>query len=170
VADKKKSDPKSTGPVRVHGETVITERMRSKNGKVLPRHTTHHAVTAGTQSNVPEEGGQSVRYRQETGAGRRGKQSSDVFMVEDAPGGEGGFVGVSTLGGKMKYKPAGTSPTGEVTTGFRNPSRAKRAKQAIEDTPSYKKDVSELMREKVVALQEGGSPAPVKKKPSSKSR
>jgi len=30
-----------------------------------------------------------------------------------------------------------------------------------------KKDVSELMREKVVALQEGGSPAPVKK-PKSK--
>lgn len=123
-------------PVGIKEITTITEQQ---SGKKKP---THHAVTAGTQTNVPEGG--SVRYRQETGAGRRGKQSSDVFLQSDPAGGDAGRVGVSTLGGKMKYKATSTSPEGEVTTGFINPSRAKRARRAVEATPSIDGDPNEF--------------------------
>jgi len=125
-------------PVGIKGITTITEQQ---SGKKKP---TRHAVTAGTSTNVPEADGESVRSRQETGAGSRGKQSSDVLLQSKTGGGDAGYVGVSTLGGKMKYKAASTSPEGEATTGFINPFRAKRARRAIEATPSIDWDPNEF--------------------------
>ena len=136
MADKLNDDEilaKNLRPVKVKDKVTTEQRMATGSRPI------NRITQEGTQTNVPEAGGQSVRYRQQTGAGRRGKQASDVFLVSDASGGDAGRVGVSTLGGKMKYRPARTSPEGEVTTGFINPFRAKRAKRAIEATPSIKK-------------------------------
>ena len=136
-----------TGPVGVRSTTTTTEKQNIKKRGSRPSRirSSRHAETSGTQTNVPEAGGESVRYRQETGAGRRGKQSSDVFLVGDPAGGEAGRVGVSTLGGGMKYKAASVSPEGKVSTKFISPFRAKRARQAIEATPSVDSDEKAYM-------------------------
>ena len=136
MADKLNDDEilaKNLRPVKVKDKVTTEQRMATGSRPI------NRITQEGIQTNVPEAGGQSVRYRQQIGAGRRGKRSSDVFLVSDASGGDTGRVGVSTLGGKMKYRPARTSPEGEVTTGFINPFRAKRARQAIQATPSIKK-------------------------------
>ena len=117
---------------RVGVRDKITTEQRMGSGKKNINRITQE----GTQTNVA---GGDVRYRKQTGAGRRGKQSSDVFLQRQAGGGDAGRVGVSTPSG-MKYKRAEVSPEGEVTTDFRNPFRARRAKQAIAATPSFKKN------------------------------
>jgi hypothetical protein len=133
MADKLNDDDilaQNLRPVKVKDKVTTEQRMATGKRPI------NRLTQEGTQTNVPEAGGQSVRYRKQMGAGRRGKQASDVFLVSDPAGGDAGRVGVSTLGGKMKYKAASTSPEGEATTGFINPFRAKRARRAIEATPS----------------------------------
>tara|TARA_R110000744_G_C19244337_1_gene549585 strand:- start:540 stop:998 length:459 start_codon:yes stop_codon:yes gene_type:complete len=121
-------------PVGVRGETTTEQRYRTGKRPI------NILTNKGTQTNVPEAGGKSVRYRQQMGTGRRGKQASDVFLMSEPAGGDAGYVGLKTIFGKMKYKAAGTSPEGEVTTKFINPFRAKRAREAIEDTPAMRFD------------------------------
>ena len=113
-------------------DTVTTEQRMATGKRPINRITQE-----GTQTNVA---GGDVRYRQQTGGGRRGKQSSDVLLQRQADGGDVGRVGVSTFGGQMKFKGAEVSPEGKITTQFRNPFRAKRAKKAIAATPAFKKN------------------------------
>ena len=119
------------GPVGVQDKITTEQRMRTGKKNI------NRITQEGAQTNVS---GGDVRYRKQTGAGRRGKQSSDVFLQRQGDGGDAGRVGVSPFLGGMKYKRAEVSPEGEVTTDFRNPFRAKRAKQAIAATPSFKKN------------------------------
>tara|TARA_R100000234_G_scaffold77726_1_gene48481 strand:- start:677 stop:1144 length:468 start_codon:yes stop_codon:yes gene_type:complete len=113
-------------------DTITTEQQMGAGYPKINRITQE-----GTQTNVA---GGDVRYRKQMGGGRSGKESSYVSLQRQAGGGDVGRVGVSTFGGQMKFKGAEVSPEGEITTRFRNPFRAKRAKKAIAATPAFKKN------------------------------
>ena len=86
---------------------------------------------------VVRGGDDYVRSRATQATGRRGGKRADVAMTTGDQGYELGQVGLSTGPlGRMRYRYAGKDPTGTVTTGFRLPWRAERAKAAIRQAPS----------------------------------